>query len=66
MQEGQSRSACIWKITTISRGTEMKFNFKLCGSVQFSILPTNFAICNKGENNDTNRTHKAFAEELFR
>ena len=48
MQEGQPQNGCIWKITIISRRTEVNVDFKPRGNVQFFLLPCNLAFFNEG------------------
>ena len=65
MQEGQSKSKCIYKITTIFRRTKVKVDCQLRDYVQFFISSSNLAILHKGANNEINRTHKRALRALY-
>ena len=63
MQEGQSKSKCIYKITTIFWRTKVEVDFQLRDNVQFSKLSSNLAILY--QRSKINRTHKHALRALY-
>ena len=65
MQESQSKSKCIYKITTIFRRTKVDVDFNSVIMSNFSYCPLIWLVCTKGANNEINRTHKHALRALY-
>ena len=63
MQEGRSKSKCIYKITTIFWRTKVEVDFQLRDNVKFSKLSSNLAILY--QRSKINRTHKRALRALY-
>ena len=65
MQEGQSKSKCIYKITTIFRRTKVEVVSQLRENAQFSYFPLVWLFCTKGANYEIIGTHKLALRALY-
>ena len=65
MQEGQSKSKCIYKITTILGEQKSKLIFSSVIMSNFSYCPLIWLFCTKGANNEINRTRKRVLRALY-